>query len=267
MQINGVNFTIGADPEVFMGKNGQFISAHDAVPGDKLKPFKVDKGAVQVDGMALEFNIDPANSLKEFQENLDCVQNILFDMIGDKEFLDTPSVFFDEEFLKNVPVFNQRLGCSVDYNAWSMEPNDQPDSNALMRTAGGHVHIGGFFSDNPFKHDHFNTCARLARILDEKLGVYSILWDEDDKRRELYGKAGSFRPKNYGMEYRTLSNKWIFNKSLIEFVYKSVEEALVSMFDQDYDVDKSVRKIIDESKRDSESFMGNEKVGELKCHL
>lgn len=62
MQINGKTYTIGADPEVFVGREGQFFSAHGLVPGNKRRPHKVDRGAVQVDGMALEFNIDPASS-------------------------------------------------------------------------------------------------------------------------------------------------------------------------------------------------------------
>lgn len=73
MEINGVNYTLGADPEIFVGRQGQFFSAHDLIPGNKRRPHPVDKGAVQVDGMALEFNIDPASSYEEFQGNLDHV--------------------------------------------------------------------------------------------------------------------------------------------------------------------------------------------------
>ncbi len=32
----------------------------------KEKPFPVTNGAVQVDGMALEYNIDPASTVEEF---------------------------------------------------------------------------------------------------------------------------------------------------------------------------------------------------------
>ena len=58
MLVNNKKFTIGADPEVFVADSltNTFVSAHDLVPGTKLEPFAVNKGAVQVDGMALEFN-------------------------------------------------------------------------------------------------------------------------------------------------------------------------------------------------------------------
>jgi len=51
---------VGCDPEYFVKKNGIFQSAHGLIMGDKKNPQKVRNGAVQVDGMAVEFNIDPA---------------------------------------------------------------------------------------------------------------------------------------------------------------------------------------------------------------
>ena len=53
---------LGADPEAFvvLKDGGIPVSAHGLLPGTKDKPFPVEKGAVQVDGMAAEFNIEPA---------------------------------------------------------------------------------------------------------------------------------------------------------------------------------------------------------------
>jgi hypothetical protein len=267
MLINGVEFSVGADPEAFMGmKEGteiKFVSAHNAVPGTKEKPFLVDKGAVQVDGMALEFNIDPAYSFEEFKGNLDTVQNTLKGMIGDHVFLEDASVFFNEDFTKDIPDLNLMLGCSSDYNGWTMGENPSPDATEMMRTAGGHIHIGGFPTDSPFATEHFSLCAKLARTLDETLGVYSILWDKDDKRRSMYGQAGSFRPKSYGMEYRTLSNKWIFNEKLVRFVYDSIEEALNKMFEKNYEPQSYIRDIINNSNRESPFFENNTRVKEM----
>jgi len=260
MEINGKNYTIGADPEIFMGHNGQFVSAHNAVPGSKAMPHYVDKGAVQVDGMALEFNIDPADNFDQFQDNLDTVQEILKEMIGENEFLNTVSVNFDEKFMEGIPSSALELGCSADYDGWTMNETPKPDAKEMMRTAGGHIHIGGFFSEDPFRPDHYIKSARLARILDYTLGVYSILWDKDDKRRSMYGKAGSFRPKSYGMEYRTLSNKWIFDPTNVKFVYESVVDALNLFEDPDFEPDESVKDIINSSDRNSSFFVNNPKV-------
>lgn len=251
MEINGHNFTIGADPEIFMSMNGHFVSAHDIIPGSKAEPYKVQNGAVQVDGMALEFNIDPATDLEEFSNNLDIVQKQLLEMLPKgSNILSNSTVEFDKEFYKKVPVPNRRLGCEPDYNAYTLKPNKKPSQKALMRTAGGHIHIGGFFSGSPTESGHLQSGARLARILDDTLGKYSILWDKDDLRRKLYGAAGAFRPKTYGMEYRSLSNAWIFSPALVSFVYEGVVEALEKMFDFSFEPDPEIRNILDNSLRD-----------------
>ncbi len=264
MHINGKPFQVGADPEIFIGVGSEFVSAHDKIPGNKRKPYPVHKGGVQVDGMAAEFNIDPANSYEEFQENLDTVQGILKEMLGPEyDFLHTATVKFNEDFAEGVPKSALQLGCEPDFNGWTGVENDSPDEATLMRTAGGHVHVGGFATDDLYDFDHYLECARLARILDETLGVYSILWDGDDERRSLYGKAASFRPKSYGMEYRTLSNMWIFNSKLVKFVYTSVEEALNKWSDKAYDSDATFRYIIDNSDRGNSFFHNNPRVKEL----
>ncbi len=41
------------------------------------------------------------------------------------------------------------------------------------------------------------------------------MYDKDTERRGMYGKAGAFRPKPYGVEYRTLSNAWLSNDERI----------------------------------------------------
>lgn len=258
MKINNTTYTVGADPELFVSSKGSFISAHNLIPGNKYKPHPVDKGAVQVDGMALEFNIDPADSKDQFISNIETVKSILKGMVGDEvDFMDVASVKFDKEFTKDVPRFNLNLGCSSDVNAWTMEENPRPKASNLMRTAGGHVHVGGFGQEDYYDWDYQKECGRLARILDETLGVYSLFWDKDDERRSMYGKAGSFRSKPYGMEYRTLSNAWIFDESLQSFVYDSVEEALVKFDDESYEPDPIVQDLINNSDRESTYFTNN----------
>ena len=58
------------------------------------------------------------------------------------------------------------------------------------------------------------------------LGVPSVLMDEGELRKQLYGKAGAFRPKPYGVEYRTLSNFWVFDPKLVGWVHDQVGRAL-----------------------------------------
>ena len=72
---------LGADPEVFVRHNGVTVSGFNMIPGTKKKPHPVDFGAVQVDGMALEFNIEPAHDLGEFRFNIAQVLEALSRMI------------------------------------------------------------------------------------------------------------------------------------------------------------------------------------------
>lgn len=265
MEVNGRKFTIGADPELFVGLNGKFVSGHDLIPGTKQEPFSVPDGAVQVDGMALEFNIDPCESAEEFKAKLQSVKNTLKGMIGDMDFLEDCSVTFDEQFLEGIPAKNKELGCEADFCGWTYNQVPKPDELKLMRTAGGHVHIGGFPTDDPYSKKHFYTCARLARILDSTIGVYSLLWDDDDERRKMYGRAGSFRPKPYGMEYRTLSNRWVFSEKLTQFVFEGVERAL-KLASQGFDPLESqpfIEDIINQSLRSHYFFEENVFAQEL----
>lgn len=62
--------------------------------------------------------------------------------------------------------------------------------------------------------------------LDLFLGVPSILLDKDTERRKMYGKAGAFRSKPYGVEYRVLSNFWIANEELVTWCFNNVKAAI-----------------------------------------
>ena len=263
MLINGMNFTIGADPEVFVAKSGQVLCAHGLIPGDKEHPHPVNRGAVQVDGMALEFNIDPASSAEEFAENLRLVQEQLKGMIEGYEFFDAVSAIFDQKYFDEQPDIAKILGCEPDFNAYTETTNPRPDGSGPMRTVGGHVHVGGFDTDEVMEPGHFGNCVTLSKYMDEELGVYSILWDKDDKRRSMYGKAGSFRPKRYGMEYRTLSNAWIFSAPLVQFVYDATERAITRMFEQD-ETNPEIPSIIDNSDRQNSFFNGNKTADFIK---
>ena len=267
MKINGTEYTIGADPEIFMGKDGKFVNAYGIIPGSKVQPFFVEKGAVQVDGMALEFNIQPAKNKKEFVSHLDIVQEQLKAMLPKNfDFLKEATVLFDEKFLEEAPQESKILGCEADWNAYTMDVNPKPDQKALMRTVGGHVHIGGFQTLFPNNEDHMIKCGRLTRILDETLGIYSLLWDDDKQRRTMYGQAGSFRPKIYGMEYRPLSNKWLFNRKIVEFVFDSTMEAVQKFLEKDYRPHPECRMIMNNGLFDHPllSETHNPKVERLK---
>lgn len=212
--------TVGADPEIFLGVGGKFVCAHGMIPGTKAEPFPVKRGAVQVDGVAVEFNIDPASSYKEFNSNLLTVQREMRKLLpGATQFLRKVTVPIDRT---KIPEEALVIGCTSDIDAYSGEANDTPPSESNFRSVGGHVHIGGFFEAGEREVSKYLKSLVLCRLLDKNLGVYSLLWDRDTERRKLYGKAGACRLKPFGVEYRTLSNAWLFKPQLVKFVYDQV---------------------------------------------
>lgn len=260
MQINNMNFLVGADPELFIGKGGKPHSAYGLIAGDKRCPEKVKDGAVQVDGMALEFNIDPADTKEEFVSRIQSVQEIILSMTPGFELIPAASVFFDAEHFAQQPFEARQLGCEPDYSGITGRENRKPNGDSTMRTAGGHLHIGGFESDEIYGDRHFSTCCRLARIMDEEVGVYSVLFDHDDLRRSMYGAPATFRPKTYGMEYRTMSNAWIFNPKIAGLMYEFTLDAIERMFDPTSEVDPVVHEILANSDRGHKFFRGNRKA-------
>ena len=219
--------SVGADPEFFLKdkKTGKIVSAHDRMPGTKDEPYKVMSGAIQVDGLAAEFNIDPAYNAEQFADNINTVMGELQTQVGsDYEFVIEPTAMFEEDYFKSLPEFNRTLGCVPDWNGWTGQLNDKPDGSGYQRAAGGHVHIGWGNDMSPDDPMHIEDCAKVARQMDYYLGMYSLYWDKDVDRRKMYGKAGCFRPKPYGMEYRTLSNAWLLTPSLQKWVFNAAHK-------------------------------------------
>ena len=62
-------------------------------------------------------------------------------------------------------------------------------------------------------------------MCDYYLGLPALLLDGDDRRKELYGKAGACRFKEYGIEYRVLSNFWIANDDNRRWAWEQAHKA------------------------------------------
>lgn len=207
-------FTIGADPEIFVKRDKKLVSAYGLIKGDKQTPLKVKQGAVQVDGMALEFNIDPVEDVKSFLNNLDTVMSILKEMVPGHDFEIAPVADFGKEYIQAQPKEAKELGCDPDFDAYTGKINPRPDGDTDFRTGSGHIHVGWTKDVDPLDPTHFEACRALVKNMDIYLGIPSLAFTKDNRRRALYGKAGAFRPKPYGVEYRVLDNLWLHPDSL-----------------------------------------------------
>ena len=210
------NWTIGTDPELFLEKDGKIISAEGLIGGTKNEPKPIsDKGHfIQEDNVMVEFNIPPCNNAKDFVDNINFVREHLETLASLKgmKLNYTTSNKFDKKTL-STPQASQ-FGCEPSYNVYLKDISPTPNSKSLWRGCGGHLHIGW---DKPTQE---NT-ERVIYVMDMILGLNSIILDPDTMRRKNYGKAGEFRFKSFGCEYRTLSNFWIKNDKLINWVYES----------------------------------------------
>lgn len=243
-----MNILVGCDPEVFVRQKGVFKSAFGLIRGDKKNPLPVRNGAVQVDGMALEFNINPAASEDEFCINVQDVLHQMTLMVPEYEVVAVPVAKFDPEYMKEQPKEALELGCDPDYNAWTGLANVKPDADRPMRTASGHIHIGWTSSEDINDAVHRSNAFAVGRQMDFFLGLTSLLWDDDQERRSMYGKAGCTRIKPYGVEYRTMSNAWLRSENLIRHVYRNTIEGVNRLLSGDALADKypNVQAIIND---------------------
>jgi hypothetical protein len=212
-------FKIGADPELFLLGGKELFSSIGLIGGTKRNPRPIGNQCfVQEDNVAVEFNIPPAedvnNFLKSIHYSLDTIKEMVSSLGLSLSIVASGS--FNQRFLNdpNAQVF----GCDPDYNAYSMKRNNPPKAkDATLRSCGGHVHVGGDFSKR--------EKIELVKTMDLMLGVPSVILDNDETRKQLYGAAGAFRDKSYGVEYRVLSNFWIFYDNLIEWVFNQTQKA------------------------------------------
>lgn len=216
-----MNILLGSDPELFLSKNGEVISAEGLVGGSKHEPLFITKEghAIQEDNVMVEFNIPPSSNKESFVNNINYVKKYLenkFKPLG-LDLLIQPSSLLDSKYLKTDQ--SKQFGCDPDMNVYLKCVNEPPVSGGNLRVCGGHLHIG---YDNP----ELETSEDIIKWLDIFLGLPSVWMDEDKLRKTMYGKAGCFRIKSFGVEYRTLSNFWIRDNKTISFIYENALKAV-----------------------------------------
>lgn len=222
-------YTIGGDPELAVRNGDMFVSAHDLILGTKDEPYTIPGGAVQVDGVAAEFNITPSSSAEGFTNSIQTILTNLSRTIKAKDpslsLAATPVATFSGAYWKTLPKEVKRLGCMPDFNAWTGKPNDPPHTRKPFRTFGGHVAVGWDEALSVNDEKHIAECVNMTKQLDVALFMVSALWDDDGTRRSLYGKAGSYRPTTFGVEYRPLSCAWVRDPDLHKWVFNTAVHA------------------------------------------
>jgi hypothetical protein len=218
-----MQFSIGADPELFLKRGDKYVSAIGIIGGTKETPRPIKElgrgFAVQEDNVLCEYNIPACGSPRRWCEAHKAILDYLTNSLQEKGLTLAPdaAAIMPEEELRH-PMAHV-FGCEPDYNVWTLKPNPRPKAaNPNLRSAGGHVHVG-IRATNPEK-------VLLGRMLDCTLGLWSVIHDPDTMRKELYGKSGAVRLKPYGIEYRVMSNFWLKSEDAVSEVYEWVRFSL-----------------------------------------
>lgn len=205
----------GWDPEFFVEKKGEILPAFTFLP-DKKKPLKGGVSESQAahlfaDGFAGEYS---------FTRSRGCHGYGIDDLRYGLQFLHSEATRFDSEAKLSAKSFftippkylikatddQIAFGCNPSENVYEEGPIDLGDPRTVpFRTAGGHIH---FSLSNSAK----KVIPRVVKAMDKYLALPCVaLFDGIDNpmRRTMYGRAGEFRPKSYGLEYRVLSNAWL----------------------------------------------------------
>ena len=214
---------IGSDPEVFLRDKRSIVNAGGRfiTRGTKEHPEKTAYGAIQIDGIAVELNTNPTDDPKEFASLIKQGMDDVLIRAGNGILLSERSaVRLSQTFMKTWGGRAcMQMGCDPDFNAWKdADQNMKPPASIPVRAAGGHIHIG--WLKDSYDGEHMPDAMGVVKQMDYVLGLWSLREDaKGANRRKLYGMPGAFRLKPYGVEYRVLSNFWMFKEELATEVH------------------------------------------------
>ena len=258
-------FTFGTDPEfMLVDKKGNHISAIDVVPGNRNERHLHNGHEFFYDNVLAECAIKPGKTKEEAIENIREALTHYAELVQPYKLKAQAAWNYKPEQLTHEHAIE--AGCSAEHCAYQiavMEPLAAEEflMGGTLRTGGGHIHLG-------------TTCfasitlgsSWLTKVLDMFVGVPSIFIDKDPtskERKVLYGQPGRYRPKDYGLEYRTVGNFWLTSPKLVEIIYELCDCAIQFIEDENHLEWWS----FDEDKINEKFWKTNGDVSSLqKCH-
>lgn len=237
---------LGSDPELFFIKDGQVVPS--------FKVILEESESVKRDGFQLELNPSAdtcrerggsyiAMAIREAQRIAASAGVELAFSVGHT---------ISDEVWKNTPISVKRFGCHPTENVQEPKHKRVTGLRERFRAGAGHIHLGYSKTAIP---DH----ELLVKVLDIVAGNTLVILDRDEAnvmRRKNYGRAGEYRIKPYGLEYRVPSNFWLRHyvlwslasglcRNALGIVYSKLGEDLVSRYDM-----KDIRNAINNNDRD-----------------
>jgi len=215
---------LGGDPEFFFKSKGTIFKGEKVVESKVALPdgdYTSESGATKLirDGFQGEMNFAPSTCRQEISSRVRQAYR-LADEIGYNIVLgggyDIPANSF-----ARLSEDSKMFGCVPSANVYGENPVGKDPQHYMFRPAGGHIHLS-------FDKDLVDV-KRLVPVLDLLVGNISVAFDQDPtqvERRKTYGRAGEYRDKSYGVEYRTLGNFWLGHYTYLSLVYGLAREAV-----------------------------------------
>jgi hypothetical protein len=210
----------GADPEIFVeDEHGAVIPAF-AFLGSKAEPHRSHEGCgVYWDGFQAEFETRSNMCLAYLVDSVHYGLKAVYEkarQYNPNAKLSTRTVMeIPFDMLQNSEEKFVTFGCMPSLNVYGLTGKVVPARELPFRSSGGHIHFG--FGQKPQE-----TINEIVKALDAILGVacVSMFANFDNPiRREFYGLPGEYRLPAHGMEYRPLSNAWMFHPTIMNMVF------------------------------------------------
>lgn len=218
---------IGSDPEMFCeDEKGQLIPAF-AFLGSKDLPGR-QLQTPYWDGFQAEYDTQSNSCMQVHADSLRAGLSLLWNKLkvfNPKAKLSFKTVFdIPLEMLTSAKKEHVAFGCRESFNAYGMKGREAPGEEVTYRSAGGHIHFG---LGDKMRADK-DGLVRMVKALDAVLGVACVSMCakyDDPRRRQMYGLAGEYRLPPHGMEYRVLSNAWLFHPLIAHLVFDVARSA------------------------------------------
>lgn len=236
--------TFGCDPELFIrSKESGAVVGSEKVIGSS--GFHSGYCAVVVDGVQVELNPTAhrcrevvISSIRDGLRGLQNISNSHYKL----DFSRLVEVGINE--YESLSEGCKKFGCKPSFNVNEGYPEvaTVDPSQYMLRSAGGHIHLG---SENEETFKVLRDFKRLVPVLDVLVGNTSVLLDRDEgniERRKNYGRAGEYRTPKYGIEYRTLSNFWLTSPTLASLVFGLCRHGVDIVLS---DLDKELMSLVD----------------------
>lgn len=239
----------GSDPEAFFQREGQIIGSERLIPE---RGFAVRGNKIIRDGVQFEMNPAASQTIEGLGYNV----GQLFAQLK-RHLKKNPDITccFDglvevsQPELDGLSPATRVLGCMPSHNFYGSKAIDVDPLLYRKRSSGGHIHMGlsypiytlGGVSDYR---------SRLVPLCDIFVGNSCVLLDRDPgaaERRENYGRAGEYRLPQHGLEYRTTSNFWLRDFSLMSFTFGMAAVAISVLNDtlRGQDLEQQLVNVVD----------------------